>query len=61
MWLEVLEVKKRYSTQSLLFEMCRIVSSFNLYTICYNNFDSFLILSFLFFLLFCELKSISFK
>ena len=60
MWLEVLEVKKRYSTQSLLFEMCCIVSSFNLYTICYNNFDSFLILSF-FFLLFFELKSISFK
>ena len=44
MWLEVLEVKKRYSTQSLLFEMCHIVSSFILYTICYNNSDSFLIL-----------------
>ena len=44
MWLEVPEVKERYSTQSLLFEMCRIVSSFILYTICYNNFDSFFIL-----------------
>ena len=46
MWLEVLGAKKRYSTQSLLFEMCRIVSSFILYTICYNNSDSFLILWF---------------
>ena len=36
--------EKVYSTQSLLFEMCRIVSSFILYTICYNNSDSFLIL-----------------